>query len=199
LSNLGYHIDKITVRNILRRHHIDPAPKRRQTGMSWLQFLKIHWTVLTAPDFFTEGMATLAGVWISVMQLGKDFTTTCLLLAVHIPYSLRGVLLSWRPPVQCLWAGRLVRTRVRVVNENTQCVSFRPATCQPTVSRVQQEREPPAARGLRLRVVTRHYARGRRGAGSRLLTGSGVEHDGSLGRRLRRHGGSCTTSVQAAA
>ena len=39
LSNLGYHIDKITVRNILRRHHIDPAPKRRQAGMSWSTFL----------------------------------------------------------------------------------------------------------------------------------------------------------------
>ena len=29
LTNLGHRIDKITVRNILRRHHIDPAPKRR--------------------------------------------------------------------------------------------------------------------------------------------------------------------------
>ena len=28
LANLGHSIDKITVRNILRRHYIDPAPKR---------------------------------------------------------------------------------------------------------------------------------------------------------------------------
>jgi hypothetical protein len=27
MANLGHHIDKITVRNILRHHHIDPAPK----------------------------------------------------------------------------------------------------------------------------------------------------------------------------
>jgi hypothetical protein len=33
LTNLGHTIDKITVRNILRRHHIDPAPTRRQAGM----------------------------------------------------------------------------------------------------------------------------------------------------------------------
>jgi hypothetical protein len=52
LANLGHHIDKITVRNILRRHHIDPAPKRRQAGMIWTQFLKMHWDVLAAPDFF---------------------------------------------------------------------------------------------------------------------------------------------------
>jgi Homeodomain-like domain len=34
LANLGYQIDASTVRNILRRHHMDPAPRRRQTGMS---------------------------------------------------------------------------------------------------------------------------------------------------------------------
>ncbi|WP_089943006.1 hypothetical protein [Candidatus Entotheonella palauensis] len=38
LANLGHHIDKITVRNILRCYHIDPAPKRRQRGMSGSQF-----------------------------------------------------------------------------------------------------------------------------------------------------------------
>jgi hypothetical protein len=48
LANLGHRIDKITVRNLLRRHHIDPAPKRRQAGMSWAQFLKMHWEVLAA-------------------------------------------------------------------------------------------------------------------------------------------------------
>jgi putative transposase len=30
LANLGHPIDKITVRNLLRRHHIDPA-----RGVSW--------------------------------------------------------------------------------------------------------------------------------------------------------------------
>ena len=41
LANLGHHIDKITVRNILRRHHMEPAPQRRKAGMSWAQFLKL--------------------------------------------------------------------------------------------------------------------------------------------------------------
>jgi putative transposase len=35
LANLGHAIDKLTVRNILRRHHLEPAPQRRQGGMSW--------------------------------------------------------------------------------------------------------------------------------------------------------------------
>src|SRR5437867_5466563 len=62
LSNLGHQIDKITVRNILRRHHVGPAPQRRQAGMSWTQFLKLHWEVLAATDFFTVEVATWHGL-----------------------------------------------------------------------------------------------------------------------------------------
>jgi homeodomain-containing protein len=62
LANLGYHIDAITVRNILRRHHLQPAPTRRQAGMNWAQFLKLHWEVLAATDFFTVEVATWHGL-----------------------------------------------------------------------------------------------------------------------------------------
>ncbi len=58
LANLGHRIDAITVRNILRRHHMEPAPQRRKAGMSWAQFLKLHWEVLAATDFFTVEVAT---------------------------------------------------------------------------------------------------------------------------------------------
>jgi len=62
LGNLGYQIDKLTVRNILRRHHMEPAPQRRKAGMSWAQFLKMHWEVLAATDFFTVEVATWHGL-----------------------------------------------------------------------------------------------------------------------------------------
>ena len=62
LANLGHSIDAITVRNILRRHHLEPAPQRRQAGMSWGQFLKLHWEVLAATDFFTVEVATWHGL-----------------------------------------------------------------------------------------------------------------------------------------
>src|SRR5712691_1639927 len=39
LANLGQRIDKLTVRNIRRRHHVEPAPHRRQAGMRWTQCL----------------------------------------------------------------------------------------------------------------------------------------------------------------
>jgi putative transposase len=62
LANLEYSIDAIMVRNILRRHHLDPAPQRRKAGMSWAQFLKMHWEVLAATDFFTVEVATWHGL-----------------------------------------------------------------------------------------------------------------------------------------
>src|SRR5258705_5740196 len=62
LANVGHGIDKITVRNMLRRHQMDPAPQRRHAGMSWTQFLTMHWEVLAATDFFTVEVATWHGL-----------------------------------------------------------------------------------------------------------------------------------------
>jgi transposase InsO family protein len=62
LANVGHRIDKLTVRNILRRNHMEPAPQRRKAGMSWAQFLKMHWEVLAATDFFTVEVATWHGL-----------------------------------------------------------------------------------------------------------------------------------------
>src|SRR5882724_234667 len=62
LANLGHSIDAITVRNILHRHHMEPAPQRRKSGMSWSQFLTLHCEVLAATDFFTVEVATWHGL-----------------------------------------------------------------------------------------------------------------------------------------
>ncbi len=62
LANLGHQIDKLTVRNIIPRSHLEPAPQRRKAGMSWAQFLTMHWEVLAATDFFTVEVATWHGL-----------------------------------------------------------------------------------------------------------------------------------------
>ncbi len=62
LANLRFHIDTSTVRNILRRYHLEPAPQRRKAGMNWRQFLKLHWEVLVATDFFTVEVVTWHGL-----------------------------------------------------------------------------------------------------------------------------------------
>jgi hypothetical protein len=40
LANLGHRINKITVRHIMRHHHLEPAPRRRKAGMSGPRFLR---------------------------------------------------------------------------------------------------------------------------------------------------------------
>jgi transposase InsO family protein len=52
LSNLGHWVGRTTVAGILKRNGIDPAPERGKR-MTWSRFLKAHWDVLAAVDFFT--------------------------------------------------------------------------------------------------------------------------------------------------
>jgi putative transposase len=86
LANLGHHMDAITVRNILRRHHLVPAPKRRKAGMSWPQFLKIHWHVLAATDFFTVEVATWHGLVTYYVLVVMELSTRRVHLAGITPH-----------------------------------------------------------------------------------------------------------------
>jgi putative transposase len=97
LANLGHTIDKITVRNILRRHHIDPAPKRRQAGMSWSQFLKMHWEVLAATDFFTVEVATWYRLVTYYVLVVMELSTRRVEIAGITPYPQRGICAAMRP------------------------------------------------------------------------------------------------------
>jgi len=45
-------VGRTTIANILKENGIDPAPERG-TRLTWSQFLKTHWSVLAAADFFT--------------------------------------------------------------------------------------------------------------------------------------------------
>ena len=86
LANVGHHIDTITVRNILRRHHIDPAPKRREGGMSWSQFIKLHWEVLAATDFFTVEVATWHGLVTYYVLVVLELSTRRVAIAGITPH-----------------------------------------------------------------------------------------------------------------
>lgn len=60
LLSLGYDIDKTTVRNVLRRNHNDPTPIQGKAGMSWCQFIRLHWGVLDVPGFFEAQLSELS-------------------------------------------------------------------------------------------------------------------------------------------
>jgi len=61
LANLGHTVGRGTIATILRQHGIEPAPDRRK-GTSWREFLKAHWHVLAATDFFTVEVWTATGL-----------------------------------------------------------------------------------------------------------------------------------------
>jgi putative transposase len=61
LKNLGHQLSHQTVGNILHRHGISPAPKRKQ-AISWNDFIRSHMEVLVGTDFFTVEVLTLKGL-----------------------------------------------------------------------------------------------------------------------------------------
>ena len=61
LSNLGHHLARGTIANILKRNGIEPAPERvRKT--TWKEFLTQHWDLIVAADFFTVEVWTRKGL-----------------------------------------------------------------------------------------------------------------------------------------
>jgi putative transposase len=64
LRKLGYRVGRSTVRDVLKRHHIQPAPERRRSGSSWHTFLSSHKAELLATDFFTVETVWLQTVYV---------------------------------------------------------------------------------------------------------------------------------------
>ena len=60
-ANLGHIVAPNTVKNILKRHGIEPAPERGKRT-SWTTFLKAHWDVMAATDFFAVEVWTPRGL-----------------------------------------------------------------------------------------------------------------------------------------
>jgi len=61
LANLGHALSDQTVKNILRRHGVAPAPKRSQVT-TWKEFLATHMNVLAGCDFFTVEILSWRGL-----------------------------------------------------------------------------------------------------------------------------------------
>ena len=59
LRKLGFEVSRSTVRRVLRRHGIPPAPERSQGSLSWRTFLNHYKEQILACDFFTIETAWL--------------------------------------------------------------------------------------------------------------------------------------------
>ena len=77
LANLGHDVGRGTIATILKQHGIEPAPER-QKRTTWHEFLKAHWDVLAAADFFTVEVWTAMGltryIVFFVIELGAIYT-----------------------------------------------------------------------------------------------------------------------------
>ena len=61
LANLGHDIGRGTIADILKKAGMEPAPERERKT-TWAEFLRTHWEVLGATDFFTVEIWTLRGL-----------------------------------------------------------------------------------------------------------------------------------------
>ena len=61
LANLSHKVGRGTVANVLKRNGIEPAPERGKRT-TWSTFLRAHWKVLAASDFFTAEVWTPRGL-----------------------------------------------------------------------------------------------------------------------------------------
>ena len=52
MANLGHELGRGTIAEILKQAGLEPAPERERKG-TWAEFLRTHWEVLGATDFFT--------------------------------------------------------------------------------------------------------------------------------------------------
>ena len=103
LANLRHTVRRSTIARTLKEHGIEPAPHRRK-GMSWATFLKSHWDVLGATDFFTvEGM-TLRGL------------VRCHVLFVIEPCMRRGHIAGIVPEPDGRWMAQVARNLTDAVD-----------------------------------------------------------------------------------
>ena len=61
LANLSHSVARGTISNVLKRNGIEPAPERSK-HTTWSTFLRAHWKVLAASDFFTVEVWTVRGL-----------------------------------------------------------------------------------------------------------------------------------------
>jgi hypothetical protein len=59
MENLGHRVGRSTIRRILKAAGVPPVPQR---PTSWQTFLKAHWGVIAAADFFTTEVWTRRGL-----------------------------------------------------------------------------------------------------------------------------------------
>ncbi len=84
IENVGYKASISTIARILKEAGIEPTPERRK-GTTWKQFLKTHWDVIGATDFFTVEVWTKYGLIRHAVLFVIDLATRKVQIAGVLP------------------------------------------------------------------------------------------------------------------
>lgn len=215
LSNLGYHIHNTTVRNILRRNHIDPAPIRGRAGMSWAQFVTLHWEVLDASGGVEDLRSAVTETWTLTRKRIQSHVARCKRLAGMIQYRALAMLVLFARQGRRLWSGFLAILARGHVNDSRHSAQrsdeaflpMRTVSHQSVAQPLQpiplvQERSPPEAGGGAPILVGSGMDQRRSASTTRLLVASTVQniaYNGDQSVSQSQSSGSCKNSYPAAA
>ena len=201
LANLGQRVARGTVANILKAHGIDPAPRRSKTT-PWTTFIKAHWEVLAATDFFTvevwtpQGLVThyvlffielatrsvhIAGITTNpnelfMRQVGRNLTDVDGFLLDK-----RYLLLDRDTKYSQAFRGFLEREGIEIIrlpprspNLNAYAERFVRSIKEEMIRRMIFFGEAPLRRAIREYLAHYHAERNHQGLGNQLITSSNV-------------------------
>lgn len=90
LANLGHTVCRTTIADILKAHGLEPACERNRKP-TWAEFLRAHWDVLGATDFFSVEVWTPKGLVTYYVLFMIELSTRKIEISLQIP-----TLPSWR-------------------------------------------------------------------------------------------------------
>ena len=215
LKNVGHCVGRSTIRRILKAAGLPPVPHR---PTSWQTFLKAHWGVIAAADFFTtevwtwRGLVTYYTVFVMDLatrrvqivgstpqpndlfmhQVSRTLTAADAGMLRHHRVLICDRDRKWSQDVRRLLGDsgiRVVLTPVRAPNANAYAVRFVRSIKEECLDRMIPMGERHFRRAVREFVAHYHGERNHQGLQNRLLTGAAAIGTGGGVRRRSRLGG----------
>jgi putative transposase len=215
LKNVGHRVGRSTIRRILQAAGLSPVPQR---PTSWQMFLKAHWGVIAAADFFTTEVWTWRGLvtYYTVFVLDLASRRVHILGSTPHPSDVfmgqivrlvtaaeDGVLIGHRVLIcdrdrkwsravrqQCGDAGiRVVLTPARAPNANAYAERFVRSIKEECLDRMIPLGERHFRRAITEFVEHYHLERNHQGLDNRLITGTPTADAAGRVRRRSRLGG----------
>jgi len=113
LANLRHEVGRGTIANVLRAAGMEPAAARRQK-MTWKEFLKTHWEVLAATDFFTVEVWTGRGLVRYHVLFVIKLATRAVQIAGVVPEPTESWMLQIARNLLDPWTGFLTSSRLLI-------------------------------------------------------------------------------------